>query len=142
MATRRELSGIGPVGVDTLERASQKGEFDRGSAALCAAEREAIQGRRQRYGLPEATDENRMGLALSGGGIRSATFALGVLQALAGRDLLKHVDYLSTVSGGGYIGTSLLWWLSGLAGRTFGVRPYADGVPEKEWFPYGTDDPG
>ena len=76
----------------------------------------------QRYELPAASDDNLFGLALSGGGIRSATFALGVLQAMAGRDLLKHVDYLSTVSGGGYIGSSLLWWLSGLSGRTFGVE--------------------
>lgn len=48
-----------------------------------------------------------VGLALSGGGIRSATFALGVIQALAARGILKSVDYLSTVSGGGYIGSCL-----------------------------------
>ena len=52
------------------------------------------------------------GLALSGGGIRSATFALGVLQRLARADLLRRFDYLSTVSGGGYIGGSLTWLLS------------------------------
>ena len=45
-----------------------------------------------------------VGLALSGGGIRSATFCLGVMQALAARGLLRRVDFLSTVSGGGYIG--------------------------------------
>jgi hypothetical protein len=54
------------------------------------------------------------GIALSGGGIRSATFALGVLQALAHHDLLRRFDYLSTVSGGGYIGTSLTWLTSKL----------------------------
>lgn len=48
-------------------------------------------------------------LSLSGGGIRSATFALGVIQGLASRGILSRLDYLSTVSGGGYIGT----WLSG-----------------------------
>jgi GNAT superfamily N-acetyltransferase len=48
-----------------------------------------------------------VGLAFSGGGIRSATFNLGVLKALHELGLLKHVDYLSTVSGGGYIGA---WW--------------------------------
>ncbi|MEM6985805.1 MAG: hypothetical protein AAF499_04625 [Pseudomonadota bacterium] len=48
--------------------------------------------------------ENLVGLCLSGGGIRSATFALGVLHSLAQRGLLRHVDYLSTVSGGGYLG--------------------------------------
>src|ERR1700722_7372248 len=50
------------------------------------------------------------GIALSGGGIRSATFSLGVLQALAAHDLLKHFDYISSVSGGGYISSSLQWW--------------------------------
>jgi len=49
----------------------------------------------------------RVGVALSGGGIRSATFCLGLFQALAGQNLLKHVDFLSTVSGGGYFGSFL-----------------------------------
>jgi hypothetical protein len=49
-------------------------------------------------------------LCLSGGGIRSATFALGVLQGLARRRLLAGFDYLSTVSGGGYIGSWLTAW--------------------------------
>ena len=48
-----------------------------------------------------------VGLALSGGGIRSAAFSLGVLQALDRFGILRRVDYLSTVSGGGYIGASL-----------------------------------
>lgn len=39
--------------------------------------------------------------------MRSASFALGVAQALARKDLLVEADYLSTVSGGGYLGTSL-----------------------------------
>jgi hypothetical protein len=45
-----------------------------------------------------------LGLALSGGGIRSATFCLGFLQVLAGHDVLRRLDFLSTVSGGGYCG--------------------------------------
>ena len=49
-------------------------------------------------------DEAAWGLALSGGGIRSATFGLGVLQALARKELLRGFHYQSTVSGGGYIG--------------------------------------
>src|SRR5215472_542996 len=52
-------------------------------------------------------DPSPLGLAFSGGGIRSATFNLGVLQGLAERGILPHVDYLSTVSGGGYIGSWL-----------------------------------
>lgn len=48
--------------------------------------------------------DNLCGLALSGGGIRSATFALGVLQSLREQKLLEAFHYLSTVSGGGYLG--------------------------------------
>lgn len=47
------------------------------------------------------------GVGVSGGGIRSATFALGFFQGLAGRGLVRYVDYLSTVSGGGYFGSFL-----------------------------------
>lgn len=47
------------------------------------------------------------GLAFSGGGIRSATFCLGVTQVLARRGLLPQFDYLSTISGGGYWGSFL-----------------------------------
>jgi hypothetical protein len=54
---------------------------------------------------------NLVGLALSGGGIRSATFSLGILQALAKLKLLTRIDYLSTVSGGGYIGGWLAAWV-------------------------------
>ena len=54
-----------------------------------------------------AADAPITGLALSGGGIRSATFSLGLLQALAQHKRLPQVDYLSTVSGGGYAGSFL-----------------------------------
>lgn len=50
-------------------------------------------------------------LCLSGGGIRSATFNLGILQGLARRGLLAKFDYLSTVSGGGFIGSWLSAWI-------------------------------
>jgi len=50
------------------------------------------------------TPYDGIGLALSGGGIRSATFAMGVVTVLAQRRILREVDYLSTVSGGGYFG--------------------------------------
>ena len=50
-------------------------------------------------------------LCLSGGGIRSATFNLGVLQALARIGLLGKFDYLSSVSGGGYIASWLRAWM-------------------------------
>jgi Patatin-like phospholipase len=51
-------------------------------------------------------------LCLSGGGIRSATFNLGVLQGLAKIGLLGKFDYLSSVSGGGYIAAWLRTWMS------------------------------
>ena len=68
-----------------------------------AAEQKAIANRR---GGPDG--EPLAGLAISGGGIRSATFALGVLETLKDCRLLSKFHYLSTVSGGGYIGS----WLS------------------------------
>ena len=60
-------------------------------------------------------------LCLSGGGIRSAAFGLGVLQALARFRLLGQFDYLSTVSGGGYIGSWLSAWRYRMR-KTFGLK--------------------
>jgi hypothetical protein len=60
--------------------------------------------------LEAAGQEPRAALCLSGGGIRSAAFALGVIQGLARHDLLLKFHYLSTVSGGGYIGSWLTAW--------------------------------
>jgi hypothetical protein len=94
---------------------------------VIAAELQQIARRRQAHGLGGAHDEqgasanvyeeagrwDLVGLALSGGGIRSATFCLGVLQGLAGLTRLgplKYLDYLSTVSGGGYIGSWFAAW--------------------------------
>ncbi len=77
----------------------------------------------------EAFHEGLVGLALSGGGIRSATFNLGLLQALAENGLFKRIDYLSTVSGGGYIGSCL----SSLYSRWRDLPKDDDGHPE---FPF------
>jgi len=69
--------------------------------------------------------DNLVGLAFSGGGIRSATFNLGILQALAEKGLLHKFDYLSTVSGGGYIGS----WFAALTRRLTGeLQCSFDGV--------------
>ncbi|HEY7411789.1 MAG TPA: hypothetical protein VII13_13660, partial [Vicinamibacteria bacterium] len=61
-------------------------------------------------------------LCISGGGIRSATFALGAIQELAARGVLSRFDYLSTVSGGGYVGSWLTAWIH-RAGGILGVVP-------------------
>jgi predicted acylesterase/phospholipase RssA len=62
------------------------------------------------YRLAAAAKE-QAALCLSGRGIRSAAFSLGVLQALARKGLLARFHYLSTVSGGGYAGG----WLSAVS---------------------------
>ncbi|MCA9698722.1 MAG: patatin-like phospholipase family protein, partial [Myxococcales bacterium] len=80
-----------------------------------AAERSEVLKRRAALGLKANAEDgvlvDTVGLSFSGGGIRSATFALGVVQALAARDLLREVDFMSTVSGGGYLGTFLSSYL-------------------------------
>lgn len=78
-------------------------------AHVLAEEGDAIRQGRDALSLP--AEGERVGLALSGGGIRSATFCLGVIQALARAKRLTAVDYLSTVSGGGYIGGWLSAWV-------------------------------
>jgi hypothetical protein len=66
--------------------------------------------------------QKQTALCFSGGGIRSGTFALGVLQGLARHNLLNKFHFLSTVSGGGYIGSWLAAWIhrhpAGLTGVT------------------------
>ena len=69
-------------------------------------------------------------LCFSGGGIRSATFALGVTQGLARQGLLKHFDYLSTVSGGGYIGSWLSSWIHRAGGVDAVTEKLSGGQPE------------
>ena len=75
----------------------------------------AVIRRRREAGLPRraAAGAPLVGLALSGGGVRSATFSFGVLRGLATRKLLTRIDMISTVSGGGYIG--------GMLGRLVGA---------------------
>src|ERR1043166_7586835 len=74
----------------------------------------------------EKAPENLVGLALSGGGIRSATFCLGLLQGMQEHGLLRIFDYLSTVSGGGYLGG---WWSAWLA-RYGQYSQSRDGYPQ------------
>lgn len=113
-----------------------------GAEKIVQAERRYIECKRQKAGQPLPHDSNLTGIALSGGGIRSATFCLGVMQALARHGKLEKLDYLSTVSGGGYIGSSLSWLLH----RDWTVRTSDKETPEKrlcfnvtrDCFPFGT----
>ncbi|HEX7928390.1 MAG TPA: patatin-like phospholipase family protein [bacterium] len=102
---------------------------------VMATEQEYLLTRRTDAGVTRQNAAAAAGLALSGGGIRSAAFSLGVLQAIAGAGLLKQFDYLSTVSGGGYIGTSLTWWWSGRA-----FPPGYDKASPRLAFGLGKDD--
>ncbi|MCX8116190.1 MAG: patatin-like phospholipase family protein, partial [Burkholderiaceae bacterium] len=90
-------------------------------------EHERIRTRRalwedRRPGADALPPEHPVGLAFSGGGIRSATFSLGLAQAIAAKKLFPQIDYLSTVSGGGYTGSFL--------GSLFLPRTADLGVPD------------
>lgn len=80
----------------------------------------------------DAGREKLFGLALSGGGIRSASFALGVLQALHGFGAFNRFQFLSTVSGGGYIGSALTYFRN-----VFTFPDPADPTEILNWFPFG-----
>jgi len=58
-----------------------------------------------------ALNEHTIGLALAGDGTHSATFAVGFLQGLASLALIRRLDYLSAVSGGGCAAAWLAAWL-------------------------------
>jgi Patatin-like phospholipase len=95
--------------VDVLEE-ELKGEVGPNSGAQISEEQ--LQARlKEIYSRIHSLETKRSALCLSGGGIRSASFGLGVLQALARSGLLEKFDYLSTVSGGGYIGGWFSAWI-------------------------------
>jgi hypothetical protein len=89
----------------------------------------------------------RTALCFSGGGIRSATFGLGVLQGMAAHScpddapasspplLLGELNYLSTVSGGGYLGGWFSSWASRHPLGSAGVIRELSSVPEAAWEP-------
>lgn len=76
---------------------------------IFSAELLSINSRRLSVGRPPAplparltTRNNLIGLSVSGGGVRAATVCLGILQVLIKRNFFREIDYLSSVSGGGY----------------------------------------
>jgi len=75
-----------------------------------------------------ARERPQYSLALSGGGIRSAAFCIGVIQALNNKDLaagkptlFSKLSYLSSVSGGGYTGAALSWFM-----KKWGEFPFGE----------------
>lgn len=108
-ATREAMSALPPYTFDEVLcselDAVNQGREETGQNT----EKEAVESGNA---IVRAHQARLLGLAFSGGGIRSATFNLGVLQALARLGLLRRVDYLSTVSGGGYIGSWLHAWVN------------------------------
>lgn len=88
----------------------------------------SLQLQDEKIRIPAERKHQLAGLALSGGGIRSAAFACGVLQAFAEAKRLESFDYLSTVSGGGYAGTALTWVVNQCntkTGTRFGANDFA-----------------
>ncbi|MCA1616502.1 MAG: hypothetical protein LC800_20890 [Acidobacteria bacterium] len=132
--------GVGPAGRGRAKEAAAQGEnkkaaapeTDRGAipfAEVFKGEWAEVCARREKAKLTPCGDKSApppdiAGLSLSGGGIRSATFCLGLLQGLKGAGVLKEFDYLSTVSGGGYVGG---WWSAWLARS----KPPAPDAPER-----------
>jgi hypothetical protein len=117
---------------------SSPGEIQ--SNDILRAEIDAINQRREALGRAKLSAENcggpegcvidAVGLALSGGGVRSAAFSLGVLQAINHNNALRNIDYLSTVSGGGYMGCALSATMTRTQGQfVFGNAPPTSAGP-------------
>lgn len=139
---------IKPIAYEELIEANSRAEpeqrsnieqagMDSRSRAILAEEVKYLKAWRAASGARRETSDSEVkntlaGLALSGGGIRSATFALGVTQAMAAHDKLRRFDYLSTVSGGGYLGASITYLMRNRTGA-----PREDA----ETFPYPVDSP-
>jgi len=117
---------------DKGEHAHHSDDF----ATIRREEGEWLAQRRLAQGLP-APAGDEVGLSFSGGGIRSAVFNLGVIEALESRGMMARIDYLSSVSGGGYIAGAYSWLRSQLPiaqGDSFGT-PLADGGGSaRDWF--------
>jgi hypothetical protein len=122
---RAKHSGT-PVSRELLAQPAEKSVLDAEHAAILGR-REAIMNRPKQSTDGGARQRDRShcdltGLALSGGGIRSASFGLGALQGLHVAVGIEGIDYLSTVSGGGYVGSALTCCMQ----HTKGAFPFTD----------------
>src|SRR6266700_3480946 len=133
---RRRRFGRAEVELELEARAVSNGNSEHHSGAGSPGPLSTAQGqsasRNDAEPITRPTAKSGLaGLALSGGGIRSASFCLGALQALDRTGVLKNIDYLSTVSGGGYIGTSL----SAAMTRSRGDFPFTRSLTQDEPYP-------
>jgi len=81
-------------------------------------------------GVPGGGRREKLGLALAGGGFRASLFHVGVLRYLARADLLRHVEVLSTVSGGSLVGALYVLHLKRLLEGPAEAAARRDGAPE------------
>lgn len=93
--------------------------------AADAATRAECPDRHKMRPMPVPCDAT--GLAFSGGGIRSAAVCIGAMQALDVHRRLPSIDYLSTVSGGGYAGACLS---AAMSRKGSGAYPFAADVAD------------
>ena len=137
-------SGLGPRAPSTMDRDVTTRSTPYSFQEIVEEERKLLRELRQ-GGPPRAGQDSSshdqdefLGLSFSGGGIRSATFNRGVLQALSELRLLKEFDYLSTVSGGGYIGSWLSAWIHRAGVDTvqeqLSIRDHPDVEPKEVTF--------
>ena len=113
---------------------SKETKLEKFATVLSAEHRLISKQRETRNQDPD--NEQHTGISISGGGIRSASLALGVLQAMYFEKVLPKVDYLSTVSGGGYIGSSWTWF------NNLKQQGKLGDVDEKYFFPFGRHSEG
>jgi predicted acylesterase/phospholipase RssA len=115
-------------------------EADASFQDVLCAEIDWINSRREKERSPVDTD-NLFGLALSGGGVRAAAFSMGVISGLRLSGVLERVEYLSTVSGGGFAGAALSWYahnyveFAHLRNRCFPDSEKLD-VKRIDWLPF------
>lgn len=128
------------------EKRAQRHAAGKLEAGRAAAEYRAAELAFRRVLIHRLHERGPSALCFSGGGIRSATFGLGVLQGLAAHSctagsaderlqLLGEIDYLSTVSGGGYLGGWFSSWAARHRQGFAGVVRELGAIPETDWEP-------
>lgn len=106
---------------------------------LAASSRTPAHGTEAEY-RASAPPGRRIGIALSGGGIRSAAFNLGALQALQEERVLASAEYLAAVSGGNYIASAVsISHAYADPGCENGVPMWAHGSPEERYLRRSTN---